>query len=191
MRMSPAVEHKLVSVRLNDRDGFEKAITAAGKDGWEFCGSERFEKLEWNSGTGVTTTGEIVLVFKRTAGGTAVSGMMGPGGMGAGSSGGRGGRGGGGAGGTPGRGTPGDPAADPLSPPAAKPPLTVIKIRNAAAADLVVVVNNLFPSVDLTAEPRTNQLIFRADPQTLREIEELLLQLDVEDAARPPALRKP
>ncbi len=55
---SPAWEYKFVDVR-SDRKAFESAITQHGKDGWEFCSSERFGPAE------------LVLVFKKSKGGAS------------------------------------------------------------------------------------------------------------------------
>src|SRR5262245_9599678 len=51
-----AWEYKFVDVK-NDRKAFEKAIVEQGKDGWEFCSSERFAQ------------NDLVLVFKKRKGG--------------------------------------------------------------------------------------------------------------------------
>jgi hypothetical protein len=52
-------EHKFVDVK-NDRKAFEQIITQHGKDGWEFCSSERFGQ------------GDLVLVFKKRKGGDLI-----------------------------------------------------------------------------------------------------------------------
>jgi hypothetical protein len=54
--LAPAWEYKFVDVK-SDRKEFEKAITQQGKDGWEFCSSERFGQ------------NDLVLVFKKRKGG--------------------------------------------------------------------------------------------------------------------------
>ncbi|MBP3960213.1 sigma-70 family RNA polymerase sigma factor [Gemmata sp. G18] len=51
-----AWDYKFVDVK-SDRKAFETAITQHGKDGWEFCSSERFGQSE------------LVLVFKKQKGG--------------------------------------------------------------------------------------------------------------------------
>ncbi len=66
---SPAWEYKFVDVR-SDRKAFESAITQHGKDGWEFCSSERFGPAE------------LVLVFKKSKGGASGFNPFGGGGSG-------------------------------------------------------------------------------------------------------------
>ena len=55
-------EYKFVDIR-NDRMEFERTITQHGKDGWEYCSSERNLPPDRSRGTG--------LVFKKQKGGTA------------------------------------------------------------------------------------------------------------------------
>lgn len=50
---SSAVNYKFVDIR-SDRKAFEAMVTQQGKEGWEFCGSERFGPAE------------LTLVFKKT-----------------------------------------------------------------------------------------------------------------------------
>jgi type II secretory pathway component GspD/PulD (secretin) len=58
--------------------------------------------------------------------------------------------------------------------------ITVLKLSHANAADLATVLQKVFGSaVEITAEPRSNQLIIRAPEQTLVEVTKLLKQLDV------------
>ncbi len=88
-------EYKFVDLGTGIRENFEKEITKAGNDGWEFCGSERLNEAKGGPAA-------LVLVFKRAKGGNVIAGggMMGPGmGMpGGGMPGGGGGFGGGGGG---------------------------------------------------------------------------------------------
>ena len=70
----PAWEYKLVDVK-NDRTLFEAMLAQHGKDGWEFCSSERFDA----GPTG--KPGQLTLVFKKRKGETTGTGMgtpMGP-----------------------------------------------------------------------------------------------------------------
>jgi type II secretory pathway component GspD/PulD (secretin) len=64
-------------------------------------------------------------------------------------------------------------------------PVHVVKLRNAAAQDLATVISRVFPSASITAEPRSNQLIIRADDKTNEEIEKLIGRLDVDGPAPP------
>ncbi|MBM3983776.1 MAG: hypothetical protein FJ304_26620, partial [Planctomycetes bacterium] len=248
---SPAVEYKFVDTK-SDRKAFEAAITQHGKDGWEFCGSERFAQ------------GELVLVFKKKkgsdwGGGLGMPGVPGvPGVPG-------GGRWGGvievenaafdtltlklknadaaalaellrkqlgqkgllvatalpggslfvvgtpdaikgarkvieendtkpkGTGPVPIQPLPPFPPLPPgpgggTAPPAPKPPagnLTIFELRNAAAEDIATVLKKVFPAAEVTAVPRSNQLIVRADGATLTELKALLDKLDVALPAPP------
>jgi len=64
-------------------------------------------------------------------------------------------------------------------------PVHVVKLRNAAAPDLATVISRVFPNASITAEPRSNQLIIRADDKTKEEIEKLIGRLDVDGPAPP------
>jgi hypothetical protein len=266
--ISPATwEYKFVDVK-NSRQEYEKVITQNGKDGWEFCSSERFAQ------------DSVVLVFKKPKGGAGFGGFGGgfpgmPGGMGGGW-GGWGGWGGAGAvkdkettaifalkhlksveaaealnkilsgrgikvvadpkGNTitvagdaaavkqllgviekiindadakpgekpgPGAGPPEGPMGagagkGPIGPGAGPPSglgpmggfpggagpkpiggLTVLTLKHATTEELSPVLKRVFPGAEITADPRTNQLIIRADAKTLEELEALLNRLDV------------
>lgn len=280
---APAVEYKFVDVK-NDRKAFEQTITQQGKDGWEFCGSERFPANDQFS------PATLVLVFKKVRPGAVglMGGFGGPGGgvpFGGGGFGGPGGGGRGGGGGFGGRpggageggaksnpervtrtfalknanadqvaeqlshalnrvpekvkgdvhitpnaktnsvtvtadaeamervaraieqldakpapgpgGAPGSPSAGggPIGPgpgsmsgPAgfgppggssadARPVL--IDLKHATADRLESVLKKVFPGAQITAEPRTNRLIVRADAKTLSELNDLVKALDV------------
>lgn len=73
--------------------------------------------------------------------------------------------------------TPGGPG-----PGGAKPTttLTVFTLKHANAADIVAVLKQLFPNADMTADMRTNAVIFRADAATLDDLRALLAKLDTE-----------
>jgi type II secretory pathway component GspD/PulD (secretin) len=61
----------------------------------------------------------------------------------------------------------------------------VLALKHAAAPDLAVVLQQVFPGrSSITAEPRTNQLIIRANQETLLEMAKLIDQLDVEAKKR-------
>lgn len=268
-------EYKFVDVAA-ERKEFEKVITQHGKDGWEFCGSERF--LAENKA-------EFVLVFKRSKGGTGFGGlggeMMMPGMPGMARPGGLGGAGGGPkrapadkpegggespreliqrtfklkhasplevgtglrkalpnargltfggplddssqlrvnadpetmkaveklveeldakvakSGGKPTPGPMGGPSgASPMGNPSGmsglatgppiKPPgvIQFFDLKHAKADELATVLKKLYPSVDMTGDPRTNALIVRADRETLMQITELLQRLDVDAGKR-------
>ena len=106
---SATLEYKFVDIK-SDRKVFEQTITQHGKEGWEFCGSERFDSGPREQ---KGQPADLTLVFKKSKG-AAFGGNFGMGGMGAGfgpgGAGGLGGGPGGGAGGRPGGpGTPGGP----------------------------------------------------------------------------------
>ena len=58
--------------------------------------------------------------------------------------------------------------------------LKVFVLKHAKANELTPVLERLFRTAEFTAEGRTNQLIIRGNPETLREVESLLEKLDVE-----------
>lgn len=228
---SPATwEYKFVDAK-NDRKAFEAAITQHGKEGWEFCSSERFAQ------------GELVLVFKKKRGGD-FGGVPGISGW-------RGDwrdvieRA------TAGKGEPdsitaklkhtsasdvvaaiqkvvgkdvavsADPktnsvvvagnhtaikevlriieeldakpkAAPPIygsgppmvpggmgAPPKPAGNLTIVALRNATASEMATVLKKVFPAAEVTPEPRSNQLLIRADAATLEELKALITKLDV------------
>lgn len=70
----------------------------------------------------------------------------------------------------------------------------VMKLRNAAAADLAATVIAVYAKtkgVNAVAEPVTNQLIVTAPSDAaLKEVEALVAKLDVESGAKPPTPRK-
>ena len=59
-------------------------------------------------------------------------------------------------------------------------PVGLIPLKHASAQELATVVNRVFPTADVTAEPRSNQLIIRADDKTVEEIKKLITQLDID-----------
>jgi len=85
-------------------------------------------------------------------------------------------------------GAPGVPAPQFGPPPAsANANLAIIKLVNASASELAVVIEKVFPTASVTAEPRSNSLIIRAAKETENEIKELIGRLDTEtDVRRPP-----
>jgi type II secretory pathway component GspD/PulD (secretin) len=64
--------------------------------------------------------------------------------------------------------------------PRASGELKVFVLKHAKAQELLPVLERLFRTAELTAEARSNQLIVRADDQTLKEVAALLEKLDVE-----------
>jgi type II secretory pathway component GspD/PulD (secretin) len=56
-----------------------------------------------------------------------------------------------------------------------------VKLRNAEAAEIARVLKQVFnqSGVEITPDPRTNQLIVRADNKTLAELAALLEKLDI------------
>jgi hypothetical protein len=153
-----ALEYKFVDVK-SDRKEFEKAITQQGKDGWEFCGSERFG----------SPGSDFVLVFKRSHGGMAFGGMMGGGGMGGGMPGmpAMGGFGGGNFGGV-----------ENVS--------VNILLHNIASADVAAAIKKAFPkAVEVVADARTNRLMVVADPATLKDITRTIEKLDAKPGDKP------
>lgn len=192
---APAWEYKFVSFK-GDRKDFEVNLVAQGRDGWEFCTSERF-------GEGNRT--ETVLVFKKPKGGPVFggSGMFGGGGGAPGGGGGRGsgGAGGGDAGGGRVPGGPGGNTGGPRPAPGGVGPgggglgglmgggpgaaaddnqFHVLILKNAAAADLATVLGSVFPNSRFVAETRANALIvIRCDAATLKKVTELVEKLDV------------
>ena len=61
--------------------------------------------------------------------------------------------------------------------------LTVISLRHATAKDMASVLEKVFPRDEITADPRSNQLIIRADAATLEEMQALISRLDVDVGA--------
>ncbi len=206
----PVWEYKFVDFK-GDRKAFEQTVTANGRDGWEFCTSERF-------GEGNRT--ETVLVFKKPKGGVTFGGAGGGGGAARPITGGSGGDTGGGAprpgsggagggmrpapggpgvGGTSsgggtrpapggmgpmvGPGAPGAGSFDRIggAPTGGEALLSVIPLKYAQALELEPILKKA-TGATITAEPRTNQLIVRADEQTMKELQELVRTLDVQVA---------
>jgi hypothetical protein len=258
---APTPEYKFVDIK-SDRKVFEQTITQHGKEGWEFCGSERFGQ------------GELVLVFKKAKGGSfpfggqnppnmigggwrdiagrvgaavgdhdvltiklknanandvaalvnkvvpkgvtvvaepvsntvlvvgtgAVlkdiakliedadakpgkrpSGPMGSGLGGQGVGPGPGGFGPGVVGPTLGSGPMG-PMPGGLMGGAPQPVggLSVLSLKHATADELAPLLKKVFPTAEITADARTNQLVVRAEGKTLEELQALLMRLDVE-----------
>jgi RNA polymerase sigma factor (sigma-70 family) len=62
--------------------------------------------------------------------------------------------------------------------------IVVLVLKHALAHELVPVVGRVFPNAEITAEPRTNQLIIRADKKTMEEIHALIGKLDVQVSKR-------
>ena len=84
--------------------------------------------------------------------------------------------GGGGFGKGPASGGPG-----PGAPPAgnAEHPLTILKLKDASASELAILIERLFPSLTIAVDPRSNVIILRADEVTLKAVKMLIEQLDV------------
>src|SRR5262249_38397216 len=64
-------EYKFVDLKGDDRTAFEKEITSAGHDGWEFVGAGRLRRGN--------EAAQLTLVFKRPKGGAAMGGFGGGG----------------------------------------------------------------------------------------------------------------
>jgi RNA polymerase sigma factor (sigma-70 family) len=146
-------EYKFVDLKSDDRAAFEKAVTTAGNEGWEYAGSERLR-------TG-NEAAQLVLVFKRPAGGMA-GGMMGGGGFG-------GGMGGlGGFGGAPGK--PGAPGGVEMA-------ARVFGLKNSKAAEVSAEIEKAFGKVKgfkVIADPVANTIVIFADPATMKEVARLI-----------------
>lgn len=185
---SPATEYKFADIK-SDRKVFEQTITQHGRDGWEFCGSERFGQ------------GELTLVFKKTkppailGGGPGGGGGMGaPGGFGGGGGGGSGGRaggaggagggtgGGGGRPGAAGRGAMeidlggGRPAPGGFAGPA--PQFLTVAVQQEKAAQFVSEFRKRFPSVQFEAELKTGTIKVSGDPATLAAVTKFVEEFD-------------
>ncbi len=180
-------EYKFVDLTTDDRASFVKAITDAGKDGWEYCGSERLR-----------VAGDrmpLVLVFKKQKGGAgAIFGGMGmPGGGGAfgggGLAAGMPGAGGGGLGGVFGGGDgrgrmdiQGMGAFSGLMSGGGRDiDAKTFKLKNAASGDVVGAVEKAFPKAKMLkviGEPFSNTVIVVADPTTIKEATKLIEELD-------------
>ena len=76
-----------------------------------------------------------------------------------------------GKGGGPGPGAP--PAGN------AEHPLTILKLKDASAPEVVRLIERLFPPLTVECDLRSNVLILRADEATLKAVKMLIEQLDV------------
>lgn len=89
-----------------------------------------------------------------------------------------------GPGGSAGPGTPSGPGMGPVGGPAMGtgpgPTINVYNLKHATAKEMVTVLQKLFPNVEMTADPRTNAVIVRADETTHNELKALLSRLDVD-----------
>jgi RNA polymerase sigma factor (sigma-70 family) len=169
-----AWEYKFVDIKI-DRKEFEKVITQHGKDGWEFCGSERF-----NDGN----KAEFVLVFKKPKGGNfPFGGGGGMPGFGEGMGGwGRGGAGGfdfslpglGGGGVFGGGGRMGGGGADVEN--------LVHKLKHVHAADVATALEKALSGakvLKVVAEPVSNTIIIVTDPASMKTARKMIDELDV------------
>ncbi len=144
------LEYKFVDISSDSKE-FKKVITQQGKDGWEFCGSERF------------TPADIVLVFKKSKGG-AFSGNFGMGGMGGGS-----------GPGMPGAAGPVAPGG------AGDNVMKVFQVKHASAADIVGAINRTIGNKGqrLVAEMGSNAVVVvNASPAVMEAIAKLIEELD-------------
>jgi RNA polymerase sigma factor (sigma-70 family) len=154
-------DYKFVDVK-SDRKEFEKVITQHGKEGWEFCSSERFGQ------------GELVLVFKKS------KGVVGFGG------GGFGGAGGGGGMGMGGPGVPLGPGGGFGG--GGQNQFEVFQLKHASAADVVTALQKAFPKVNLkaVAEKMSNSVVIvSADPASMKDIAKFITELDAKDRPKP------
>jgi RNA polymerase sigma factor (sigma-70 family) len=159
-------EHKFVDVK-NDRKAFEQTITQHGKEGWEFCGSERFGQ------------GDLVLVFKKKKGGDFPFGPV-PGGPGGGFN----PIGGGGAIGGGWR----DWAAGIAAGAGADSDVLTLKLKNASATDVAAALNKILPKgATVVAEPNANVIVVVAGPAAIKDARKLIEDLDAKGAkVKPP-----
>ncbi len=58
--------------------------------------------------------------------------------------------------------------------------IKVLSLKHATAHELVLVLERVFPTANITPEARTNQLIIKADQETILGIAKLLQELDVD-----------
>jgi RNA polymerase sigma factor (sigma-70 family) len=157
-------EYKFVDVK-SDRKEFEKAIAMHGKDGWEFCASERFPEGD---------KAGLVLVFKKRKGGDAPFGGMGGGG-------------GGGMGG--GWGTwHGEGGAKKDDPTTKVFPLKYIKAADAANALTDILAGS---GLKFTADPKGAAFTVSGDLAALKKftasIEKIIEDAEAKAAAKPAA----
>jgi hypothetical protein len=62
--------------------------------------------------------------------------------------------------------------------------LSILKLKHAKAEQLATVLKQVFNSAEITPEPRTNQLIVRANPESTKEVEKLVTELDVDNSGK-------
>jgi RNA polymerase sigma factor (sigma-70 family) len=199
----PEWEYKFVDASPNRKE-FEKVVAQHGREGWEFCSSERFVS---------ENKAEVVLVFKRSKGGVGSGGVGGgmPGpsggtGMGAGMPGlsgsagamamgpmagmfgGKGGSGtgtsaAGGAGAAGGEGVWGNwGGKDGVE-------VRSFALKHAAAADVAEALSKTQSRKAIKAavpEPRSNRLLVVADAPAMKDVARLVADLDAK-AAKPGA----
>jgi hypothetical protein len=178
-------------------DAFRKLAVKRGQEGWEFGGQVTFPRANGDPEFAAPPTSQ--LVFKRPArfrSGRSGGGMMGPGG-GPGPMGGGpmtpGGSSDAGGSGMPGSGMMGGmmPGGMPGMPgPRAAGGFQVIGLKHARAADMSMILTNLFGNVGIQVVPdeRTNSLILKADADTSKEVRELIQKLDVAGTETAPRL---
>jgi type II secretory pathway component GspD/PulD (secretin) len=58
--------------------------------------------------------------------------------------------------------------------------ITVMKLKHAKAEEISLVLKKVFQTVEITSDPRTNQLIVQGIDEQVMKIRELIVQLDVE-----------
>jgi len=176
---APAWDYKFVDLRSDDRDAFTKAISDAGRDGWEFGGSERLRRGNEQ---------QLVLVFKKPHGSRAMFSGGGMGGMAAPG----GGVGGGmsmpgfggnlsgamsgpsgmempGLGGTGARLTGGDVEA------------RTHRLKSANATDVAKAIEKALPkakTLKVVPEPTSNMIIIVADTATMKEVLRIIEEHD-------------
>ncbi|HEY1187282.1 MAG TPA: sigma-70 family RNA polymerase sigma factor [Gemmata sp.] len=168
---TPPVDYKFVDIKT-DRKAFEQTISQQGKEGWEFCGSERFGQTE------------LTLVFKKaksavTGGGFGGVGTLGGGGFG------RAGGGGGGFGGTV-------PLGPGTVPPGAFPTpaggdnvFQVVPLKSASADDVVKALQKQFENKNLraVAERAANAVVIvSGDKDVIKSALKAIAELDAKAA---------
>ncbi len=182
-------EYKFLFLPEGFNEKFVKLFTDMGNDGWEFCGSVPPKELNTNT-----------LIFKRLkvvaprapGGGPAMPGQkaVSPSGPGVPMA----------TGPVAGPGSetlewwsrkvapmatggpgPGPASGGPKPVPAgnAGHPLTILKLKDASATELAILIERLFPSLTVAVDPRTNVIILRTDEATLKAVKVLIEQLDV------------
>ena len=178
-------EYKFLSEGFNGN--FVKLFTDMGNDGWEFCGSMPPKELNTNTlifkrlkvvANRGPSGGPALPGEKAASPGGSMGGPMGPGGPGA----------------SPasewfeGKFRPPTTKVVPLASPAsggsasagkAEHPLTILKLKDASAPEMVRLIERLFPPLTVECDSRTNVLILRTDEATLKSVKVLIEQLDV------------